>query len=119
VQKDRVGSARAIAERYGAVCVLKGARTVIAAPDGRLAVNPTGNPGLGTAGTGDVLTGCVAAALARAPQKEGAGIDAFAAACAAVYLHGAAGDRAAAERSQTGLIASDVLDALPHLLAPR
>ncbi len=123
VQEDRVGAARAIADKYGAVCVLKGARTVIAAPDGRLAVNPTGNPGLGTAGTGDVLTGVVAAALAR---MHGAGgengterVDPFVAACAAVYLHGAAGDRAAAAKSPTGLMAHDVLDALPHLLAPR
>lgn len=115
VQQDRVGTARTIAERFGAVCVLKGARTVIAAPDGRLAINPTGNPGLGTAGTGDVLTGVVAAALARVPGA----VDPFVAACAAVYLHGAAGDRAAALRSQTGLLAGDVLDALPLVLAPR
>jgi len=123
VQEDRVGAARAIADKLGAVCVLKGARTVIAAPDGRLAVNPTGNPGLGTAGTGDVLTGVVAAALARmhgaAGESGGGVVDPFAAACAAVYLHGAAGDYAAKARSQTGLMAHDVLDALPHLLAPR
>jgi ADP-dependent NAD(P)H-hydrate dehydratase / NAD(P)H-hydrate epimerase len=119
VQEDRIGAARAIADKFGAVCVLKGARTIIAAPDGRLAVNPTGNPGLGTAGTGDVLTGVVAAALARMHGEGEARVDPFAAACAAVYLHGAAGDRAAAARSQTGLLASDVLDALPHLLAPR
>jgi hydroxyethylthiazole kinase-like uncharacterized protein yjeF len=124
IQADRVGSARAIAEHYGAICVLKGERTVIASPDGRLAINPTGNPGLGTAGTGDVLTGVVAAALARTSGKHGdahsdAHSDAFAAACAAVYLHGAAGDRAAAQRSQTGLMAGDVVDALPHLLGAR
>jgi NAD(P)H-hydrate epimerase len=123
VQEDRIGAARAIAEKYGAVCVLKGARTIIASPDGRLAVNPTGNPGLGTAGTGDVLTGVVASALARmhgtGGSDAGGSVDPFAAACAAVYLHGAAGDRAAATRSQTGLMASDVLDALPHLLAAR
>jgi NAD(P)H-hydrate epimerase len=119
VQEDRVGAARAIADKFGAVCVLKGARTVIASPDGRLAINPTGNPGLGTAGTGDVLTGVVAAALARVHSPSDGRVDPFAAACAAVYLHGAAGDYAAAQRSQTGLLASDVLDALPHLLAPR
>jgi ADP-dependent NAD(P)H-hydrate dehydratase / NAD(P)H-hydrate epimerase len=118
IQADRVGAARALADRFGAVCVLKGARTVIAAPDGRLAINPTGNPGLGTAGTGDVLTGIVGAALARVHDPAGA-VDPFAAACAAVYLHGAAGDAAARTRSQTGLIASDVLDALPQLLAAR
>jgi NAD(P)H-hydrate epimerase len=118
IQEDRVGAARAIADKYGAVVVLKGARTVIVAPDGRLAINPTGNPGLGTAGTGDVLTGVVAAALARVHGENGS-VDPFLAACAAVYLHGAAGDRAAAARSQTGIVASDVIDALPHLLAPR
>jgi NAD(P)H-hydrate epimerase len=138
VQEDRVGAARAIADKLGAVCVLKGARTVIVSPDGRLAINPTGNPGLGTAGTGDVLTGVVAAALARLDRggtgsgngngggssgaNGGTGadgrVDPFVAACAAVYLHGAAGDRAAALRSQTGLVAGDVIDALPHLLAP-
>jgi NAD(P)H-hydrate epimerase len=119
VQEDRVGAARAIADKYSAVCVLKGARTVIAAPDGRLAINPTGNPGMGTAGTGDVLTGVVGAALARLHGPGDNGVDPFTAACAAVYLHGAAGDYAAAARSQTGLLASDLLDALPHLLAPR
>lgn len=117
IQADRVAAARALVDRFAAICVLKGARTVIAAPDGRLAINPTGNPGLGTGGTGDVLTGCVAAALARHPQ--GAALDPFVAACGAVYLHGAAGDRAAALRSQTGLLASDVIDALPQLLRPR
>ncbi len=119
VQEDRVGAARALADKFGAVVVLKGARTVIAAPDGRLAVNPTGNPGMGTGGTGDVLTGCVAAALARHRADGDGRVDAFAAACSAVYLHGAAGDSAAALRSQTGLLASDLVDALPHLLAPR
>ena len=117
VQEDRVGAARAIADKFGAVCVLKGARTVIAAPDGRLAINPTGNPGMGTAGTGDVLTGVTAAALARIAAESGS-VDPFVAACAAVYLHGAAGNRAAAARSQTGLVAGDVIDQLPHLLAP-
>jgi len=112
VQADRYAAARRLADRYGAVAVLKGARTVIAAPDGRLAVCPTGNPGLGTGGTGDVLTGCVGAALARLH-------DPFVAACAAVYLHGAAGDVAASRRSETGLLAGDVIDALPHVLASR
>ncbi len=118
VQEDRVGAARAIAAKFGAVCLLKGPRTDIAAPAGRLAINPTGNPGMGTAGTGDVLTGVTAAALARIAAESGS-VDPFVAACAAVYLHGAAGDRAAAQRSQTGLVAGDVIDALPHLLARR
>jgi NAD(P)H-hydrate epimerase len=115
VQADRIAAARAIAERFGAITVLKGARTIIVAPDGRLAICPSGNPGLGTGGTGDVLTGCIAAALARAPV----GSDGFAATAAAVYLHGAAGDRAARARGQTGLLAGDVVDALPSELAGR
>jgi ADP-dependent NAD(P)H-hydrate dehydratase / NAD(P)H-hydrate epimerase len=109
VQSDRVASAQALAARYGAVVVLKGARTIIAAPDGRLAVNPTGNPGLGTGGTGDVLTGILGALLAQ-------GLGGFEAACAAAYWHGAAGDRVAEEHGETGLMAGDVVEALPGTL---
>jgi NAD(P)H-hydrate epimerase len=112
VQADRVGAATALAARHQAVVALKGARTIVAAPDGRLAVCPTGNPGLGTGGTGDVLTGCVGALLAE-------GRDAFGAATAAVYLHGAAGDLVADERGQRGLVAHDVVDALPRVLHRR
>ncbi|MDB5955733.1 NAD(P)H-hydrate dehydratase [Ramlibacter sp.] len=86
VQADRLAAARELARRFECVVVLKGSGTVIAAPDGQLRINPTGNARLAIAGTGDVLAGMVAARLA---NKE----DAFAAACDAVYLHGLAADR--------------------------
>jgi len=97
---------RTLAERSGAIVVLKGHRSLIAAPDGRVAVNATGNPGMATGGTGDVLTGVIGALLAR-------GMDAWDAARLGVFLHGAAGDRAAETSGQESLIASDVTDALP------
>jgi NAD(P)H-hydrate epimerase len=112
VQEDRIAAAEAIARRFGAVTALKGARTVIAAPDGKLAVCPTGNPGLGTGGTGDVLTGCIGALLAQ-------GLDAWQAATAGVYWHGAAGDRCAEQIGARGFTAGDVARALPPTLAAR
>jgi NAD(P)H-hydrate epimerase len=110
VQNDRFAAAAELARRFSAVVALKGARTVIAAPDGRLAVCPTGNPGMGAGGMGDVLTGCLGALVARA-------IPPFEATCAAVYLHGAAGDANAATRAR-GYLASEVADAMPALLSP-
>ncbi|HET9271109.1 MAG TPA: NAD(P)H-hydrate dehydratase [Vicinamibacterales bacterium] len=102
VQAQRLDVARAYATEHGVTVVLKGANTVIAAPDGRLFINSTGNPGMATAGTGDVLTGAIAAWAAQLRPIEDA--------CAlAVYLHGAAGDLAAAEEGESGLIAGDVL----------
>ena len=88
VNVDRIGTARRFSRERGVIVVLKGARTVIARPDGLLAVCPTGNPGMATAGTGDVLTGMMAGLLAQ-------GIPAWEVACAATYLHGLAGDLAA------------------------
>ena len=86
VQADRLGAARELAGRYGAAVVLKGSGSVIAAPDGSVRINPTGNARLAIAGTGDVLAGMIAARMA-------GGEDAFTAASAAVYLHGLAADR--------------------------
>jgi NAD(P)H-hydrate epimerase len=106
VQNDRIASARRLAAESGAVVALKGARTVVAAPDGRVALNPTGNPGMATGGTGDVLTGIAGGLLA-----QGAGP--AAALHAAVYLHGLAGDLAAETRGQAGLVAGDVAASLP------
>jgi NAD(P)H-hydrate epimerase len=91
------------------VVVLKGYRTIVAHPDGRAAVNPTGNPGMATAGTGDVLAGVIGALLAR-------GTDPWLAATAGVYLHGLAGDRAAARLGQESLIAGDLVEELPAAL---
>ena len=110
VQADREGVARRYAAQWNAVVVLKGARTVVAAPDGRVCVNPTGNPGLARGGSGDVLAGMTSALLA-------CGLPAFEAAACAVYLHGAAADRAAALHGETGMLPHDLLDALGTLFA--
>lgn len=107
VQGARREIARSTAHRVGAVVVLKGHRTVVAAPGrGGVYVNRTGNPGMATAGMGDVLTGLIAALI-------GQGIEPFAAARAGVYLHGLAGDLAARRVGQVSLTAGDVLKALP------
>jgi len=106
VQRRRLETARAFAMETGAVVVLKGQRTLVARPDGRAAVNPTGNPGMATGGTGDVLSGIAGALLAR-------GCDAWTAATAGVYLHGLAGDEAAARTGQEAMVAGDLVDHLP------
>ena len=110
VQARRAETARDFATRHGVVVVLKGARSVIAGPGGELAINPTGNPGMASGGTGDALTGILGALLA-------SGMTPLAAAQTGTYLHGAAGDRAALERGETGLLARDLIDAIPRVLA--
>jgi NAD(P)H-hydrate epimerase len=106
VQEDRVAAARRCAARYGAVVVLKGARTVVAAPEGTAWINPTGNPGMAAPGMGDVLAGLIAAHLAR-------GIAPLEAALLGVHVHGLAGDLAAAAAGPWGLLASEVADLIP------
>ena len=108
VEAARLEAALDLAERSRAIAVLKGAGTIVAAPDGRVAVNAGGSPALATAGTGDVLTGAVAAFLAK-------GVEPFAAAAAAVAAHARAGEIA---RRGDGTIASDVLEALPEAIRP-
>lgn len=110
VQADRLALARRFAAEQGVVLVLKGARTVIAAPEGQAAICPTGNPGMASGGMGDVLTGILAALLAQ-------GLAPFEAACLGVYAHGAAADAVAARRGQVGLLAGDLIDELPPTLA--
>jgi NAD(P)H-hydrate epimerase len=105
VQRDRVGVARAFAIEHRAHVCLKGARSVVALPDGRVFINPTGNPGMASGGTGDVLTGVLGGLLAR-------GLPADRVLAAAVYLHGLAGDVAAERVGEEALIASDVIDGL-------
>ena len=106
---DRIGVARRFAREWGAVLVVKGAPTVTAAPDGRATVNPTGNPGMATAGTGDVLAGEIGALLA-------SGLAPYDAARLGVFVHGLAGDQAAAEIGPVGLAAGDVGERLPAAL---
>ena len=111
VQAGRRAAVEQAVHTYNCVVLLKGARTLIASPDGRLAVNTTGNPGMATGGAGDVLTGLTATLL-------GSGIAAWEAAAAAAYLHGLAGDLAAAEQGgPAGLIATDLIDFLPAAIA--
>ncbi len=105
VQSDRIESARRFATDHRAVVILKGYRTLVATPAGAVFVNPTGNPGLATPGTGDILTGMVAAWLAQLRDAE-------AAAKLAVYLHGLAGDLVEEEEGEVAMIASDVLGRL-------
>jgi ADP-dependent NAD(P)H-hydrate dehydratase / NAD(P)H-hydrate epimerase len=107
IERERLRHARAAAEQAGAVVVLKGDDTLIADAEGRVAVSRGGSPALATAGTGDVLTGVVAALLAQ-------GLEAFTAAVAGVWLHAAAGREAAHRQgAPEGVIASDVIEALP------
>ncbi len=109
VQSDRVNVAGALARKTNATVVLKGAGTVIASPDGVIHINPTGNPGLATAGTGDVLSGMIGGLLAQ-------GCEAQPAAVAAVYIHGAAGDEVRDENGGTGMIATDLLPFIPKTM---
>jgi ADP-dependent NAD(P)H-hydrate dehydratase / NAD(P)H-hydrate epimerase len=108
VQADRLNVARTFAREHKLVLVLKGNLTVVALPDGTAWVNPTGNPGMATGGTGDILTGMTAGILGQMPS------DAARAAVAAVYLHGLAGDVAAERMGQHSLVATDLLTGLPE-----
>lgn len=109
--EDRERSERALeaAQKFKVIVVLKGYRTVVAGPDGRVSVNPTGNPGMATGGTGDVLTGVIAALW-------GQGLVAFDAARFGVYLHGLAGDLAARRKGEVSLVAGDLIEFLPKAL---
>lgn len=109
VNADRINTAARFARERGVFVVLKGARTVVARPDGTAAICPTGNPGMATAGTGDILTGMIVGLLAQ-------GLSSWEAACVATYLHGCAGDLAAAEKGQAGLIAGDLIEQIPFAI---
>ena len=108
IQSNRVAVALDFARKYGVTLVLKGFRTLVASPDGQLWVNPTGNPGMATGGTGDVLTGLTAGLLAQFPSHPVGEV-----ATAAVYLHGLAGDLAAEEFGQQSMLAGDLLEKIP------
>ncbi|MGO9020744.1 MAG: NAD(P)H-hydrate dehydratase [Syntrophobacteraceae bacterium] len=109
IQRNRLESASKFSREYGVVLVLKGHRTIIASPDGKLAINSTGNPAMASGGTGDTLTGIIAGLLAQ-------GFDPFQAACLGVYVHGAACDRIFGGVSTRGLLATDMLDQVPAVL---
>jgi NAD(P)H-hydrate epimerase len=109
IQNKRVEVAREFSRQFGATLVLKGYRTLTASPGGQITVNPTGNPGMASGGTGDVLTGLVAGLLAQFPTHPVGEV-----AAAAVYLHGLAGDLAAEELGQPSLLAGDLLERIPQ-----
>jgi NAD(P)H-hydrate epimerase len=109
IQSDRIGHARAFAERHQVFVVLKGAATVIAQPDGIVFINATGNPGMASGGMGDVLTGLIAGLITQ-------GMQASAAARAGVYLHGLAADRLAKEKGPFGYLATEVMNTLPETM---
>jgi hydroxyethylthiazole kinase-like uncharacterized protein yjeF len=108
VQHDRLNLARTFAQKHGLIVVLKGHRTLIAQPDGTVWVNTTGNPGMATGGTGDILTGMVAGMIAQNPDRIADAV------ISAVHLHGLAGDVARESMGEHSLIATDLLTALPE-----
>ena len=109
LKKDRISTAQQFASKYGVTLVFKGAPTVTSDPNGNLWVNSTGNPGMATGGMGDVLTGIISGLMAQ-------GIPSESAATLGVYLHGLAGDTVAERSGMHGLIASDVLKAVPQAI---
>jgi hydroxyethylthiazole kinase-like uncharacterized protein yjeF len=109
VQRDRISLASAFARKHRVTVVLKGAATVVATPHGWVFVNSTGNPGMASGGTGDALTGMIGSLLAQ-------GYSASQAACLGVYLHGRAGDLAAAEKGEASMIAGDLIEKIAEAL---
>jgi NAD(P)H-hydrate epimerase len=108
VQKDRLGTARNFAREHNLIVVLKGHRTLVVKPEGEAWVNMTGNPGMATGGTGDILTGMVAGMIAQHPRN------AFESVLAAVHLHGLAGDVMRESIGEHSLVATDLLPGLPE-----
>jgi NAD(P)H-hydrate epimerase len=111
IQANRLEVARQFAREHELIVVLKGHRTLIAAPDGTVWVNPTGNPGMATGGTGDILTGIVAGLIAQHPEH------ALEATALAVFLHGLAGDLASESVGEYSLVATDLVRFLPQAFA--
>jgi hydroxyethylthiazole kinase-like uncharacterized protein yjeF len=109
VQKNRIKCARNFSTKFNVHVVLKGARTVVAHPDGRVFINPTGNPGMASGGMGDVLTGIIAGFIAQGHSPE-------LAAHAGVYLHGAAADSLVKNKGPFGYLATDVMNTLPEVI---
>jgi NAD(P)H-hydrate epimerase len=110
IQEDRIGSARAFATEHGVHLVLKGNRSVIAMPDGRVWINPTGSPAMATGGTGDVLTGMIAGLVAQFPKQLEEAL------LTAVYLHGRAGELGADALGEKPFMATDLFEFLPEAM---
>lgn len=106
IQKNRIKTARDFSKNFEVITVLKGSRTIVASPDGRVYINTTGNSGMATGGTGDVLTGVIASFI-------GQGLEPLEAAVAGVYIHGLSGDIATASTGEHGLTAGDLVEKLP------
>jgi NAD(P)H-hydrate epimerase len=109
IQKDRIKAALEAAKLFSSVVVLKGANSVIADPEGNVAINPTGNSSMAKAGAGDVLSGIIGGLLAQ-------GLKPFDAAVAGAYIHGRAGDLAAEIQGMSGVLAGDLVDSIPEAL---
>jgi NAD(P)H-hydrate epimerase len=109
LQKRRQEIAKNFAKEYNVIVVLKGFQTIVVDPNGAIYVNNTGNSGMSTAGSGDVLVGIISAFLAQ-------GLSSFEAAKLGVYIHGLAGDLAAEDKTQLGLIASDIIESIPKTI---
>jgi hydroxyethylthiazole kinase-like uncharacterized protein yjeF len=112
VQEDRIGVSRSFSQSHHLYLVLKGFRTLITTPKGEVFVNPTGNPGMASGGTGDVLTGMIGGFICQ-------GFDILPSLQMAVYLHGLAGDKMAGELGEKSLIATDIIEKIPDLLQGR
>ncbi len=109
IKNNRKLIAKKYAKHYNSIIILKGHNSIVTDGLKKLYINQTGNPGMATAGSGDVLSGIVGAFLAQ-------GLDGFKAAKYATYIHGLAGDLAAKEKTEMGLIASDIIDRIPDAL---
>jgi NAD(P)H-hydrate epimerase len=119
---DRLATTRSFAQQHNVILLLKGSRSIVAAPDGRIFINPTGNAGLGTAGAGDTLTGVIAGFLAQSFATLGDNADALETVLAALYISGLAGTLAANELGMRTMVASDIRERLSdaiRLLDPR
>lgn len=107
IQKNRLEYSKEVSNKYNIITVLKGANTIVSNPKGEVFINPTGNPGMATAGSGDVLAGMIASFV-------GQGIMPYEACILGVYCHGLAGDLAKLDKGEYGMIASDILDKIPY-----
>lgn len=107
--KDRVSTAIEFSDKYNVITLLKGYNTVIANKNNKFNINPTGNPGMATAGSGDVLAGIIASFI-------GQGINPYDATCCAAFIHGLAGDLVSQDKGEYGLIATDIIEKIPYAI---